>query len=380
MLDRAAILTLTACVAVVGSNSLVFSPVSKPIAAAFAGASAEDVMVSAALFGLGTALSALVLAPQVDRIGARRALGRALGLMALALVVTGLAPALWVVWGAQAVAGVAAGVILPACYTLAAQIAPKGRESEVLGYVLTGWTISMVAGVSLSAVLADLVHWRAIFAVLAFATLAAFAVARGLPSGGVSTMAALSPLRALGIPGVSRGLFLCAGFMIAFYGLYGYLGAHIAGALGYSAGWAGLATLAYGVGFGAAAMVARQIDRIGAGRVGPVLFSILSGIYLVLSVAAGGLATLIAACALWGFVNHLALNLIVARLTAIAPERRGAILGLNSAVTYLCVFVGTLGFGPVYAAYGWPVCAVLGAVAIAACAVATLFDRRVVSA
>ena len=38
------------------------------------------------------------------------------------------------------------------------------------------------------------------------------------------------------------------------------------------------------------------------------------------------------------------------RLTALDPARRGAIMGLNSGVTYLALFVGTLGFGAVYSA------------------------------
>ena len=40
------------------------------------------------------------------------------------------------------------------------------------------------------------------------------------------------------------------GYMIAFYGLYAYIGAHFKSALNTSTSFAGLVTLAYGVGFG----------------------------------------------------------------------------------------------------------------------------------
>src|SRR3990170_4569682 len=63
---------------------------------------------------------------------------------------------------------------VPAVMIASAAIAPPGRESGTIGVVLTGWTLSMVAGVSLSAVLADLLHWRAVFA--AVAVLAALAL------------------------------------------------------------------------------------------------------------------------------------------------------------------------------------------------------------
>ncbi|TGU56961.1 MFS transporter, partial [Mesorhizobium sp. M2D.F.Ca.ET.147.01.1.1] len=42
--------------------------------------------------------------------------------------------------------------------------------------------------------------------------------------------------------------------------------------------------------------------------------------------------------------------------------RRGTIMGLNSAVTYLAVFVGTTGFGPLYSGFGFAACAMVAAV------------------
>jgi len=85
---------------------------------------------------------------------------------------------------AQAAAGLCAGVALPAIYGLAADVGPNGRESETLGKVLTGWTLSLVAGVSLSAVVSDLVGWRAVYAVLAIGAAAlALAIGRGAMIG-----------------------------------------------------------------------------------------------------------------------------------------------------------------------------------------------------
>jgi DHA1 family inner membrane transport protein len=41
------------------------------------------------------------------------------------------------------------------------------------------------------------------------------------------------------------------------------------------------------------------------------------------------------------------------RLSAIDPARRGTIMGLNSAVTYLAGFVGTAAFGPLHTGFGF---------------------------
>jgi DHA1 family inner membrane transport protein len=360
-IPRAAYL-LTACVAVIGSNSLVLGPIAPEVAAGF-GSSVPVVMVAASAFGLGTAASALFLARYIDRFGAKRMLQGALALLAVALVLSAAAPAIIVLIAAQLLAGIAAGIALPAIYASAAAIAPPGRESGTIGVVLTGWTLSMVAGVSLSAVLADLVHWRAVFAVVA--VLAGFAIAamstmplEDKPAGGVAP----PPLGALATPGIVPLLLACGAFMTAFYGVYGYLGDHLHQALGRPVSANGLAAVSYGIGFGAAALLDGVVDRLGARRVMPIAYLGVAAIYVLISAIAGNFAALIAAMALWGLANHFGLNVLVMRLSALDPARRGTIMGLNSAVTYLAVFVGTTAFGPLYASYGFAASAVVAAV------------------
>mgnify|MGYP000046336388 CR=1 FL=1 len=73
-MGRAELALLTLAVAIVGANSLILSPLSGAIAQDFAGISAARVMLAAAAYGLGTAASALLIAPQADRIGTARAL------------------------------------------------------------------------------------------------------------------------------------------------------------------------------------------------------------------------------------------------------------------------------------------------------------------
>ncbi|TJW40312.1 MAG: MFS transporter, partial [Mesorhizobium sp.] len=51
----------------------------------------------------------------------------------------------------------------------------------------------------------------------------------------------------------------------------------------------------------------------------------------------------------------------VMRLSALDPSRRGTIMGLNSAVTYLAVFVGTTAFGPLYTGLGFAASAIVAA-------------------
>ncbi|QKC85034.1 MFS transporter [Mesorhizobium sp. NZP2077] len=367
---------LTGCIAVIGSNSLVLGPIAPAVASSF-GTSVPVVMIAAAAFGLGTSASALFLARYIDRLGARRMLQGALLLLAIALVASAAAPILIMLVAAQLVAGIAAGVAMPAIYASSAAIAPPGRESGTIGVVLTGWTLSMVAGVSLSAVLADLVHWRAVFA--AVAVLAALAWV-GLTMSSLSDARragpAPAPLEALSIPGILPLLVACAAFMTSFYGVYGYLGDHLHAGLGEPVSANGLAALAYGVGFGMAALLDGVIDRLGARRVMPFAYLLVGAVYVAIAATSDSFGLTLAMVAVWGLANHFGLNVLVMRLSALDPSRRGTIMGLNSAVTYLAVFIGTTGFGPLYSSFGFAFCAMVAALLMLVATTAAAWRTR----
>lgn len=353
---------LTGCIAVIGSNSLALGPIAPEVARSL-GTEVPAVMTASAAFGLGTAVSAIFLGRMIDRHGARRMLMAALMLLAAGLAGSSVSQALTMLIAAQLLVGIAAGVAMPSIYTLAAAVAPPGRESETIGVVLTGWTLSMVAGVSLSAVVADFVGWRMVYGLVAAAAFVAAVAVRqiALREGASAAGTPQSPFAALRVRGVVPLLAACAAFMGAFYGVYAYLGDHLYHALGLSISANGLATLCYGLGFGSAALLDRLIDRIGDGRLLPLIFIAGGAVFVILSLASGSYAVMLAAIFLWGLTNHLGLNVLIMRLTALDVARRGAIMGLNSGVTYLALFAGTIGFGQIYASFGFAALTLIGA-------------------
>ena len=356
---------LMSAIGIVGANSLALSPIAGEVAASFDGRSAPDVMLASAIFGFGTAFSALVLAPRADQFGLRRGLIWSMIGLATALGLSALAPALWVLISAQALAGMATGLALPSTYGLAAEIAQKGRESETIGKVLTGWTISLVIGVSLSAILADILHWRAVFGVMSSLTLLLLlALLRAsLPRGKRGQR--ITPLAALRIPGLPPILLAVICFMMAFYGLYSFLGTHLTRDIGFSTTLAGIAALSYGIGFGIVAPLDKLIDNYGARTAAPIVFGLLLCVYLCLMAAAPYGIVLLILCFIWGAVNHVGLTLMVGQLTALSPEQRATILGLYSAVTYIAMFIGTSGFKLIFEAYGFYGTALTSAICIA---------------
>jgi DHA1 family inner membrane transport protein len=362
---------LTACIGVIGSNSLALGPIAPEVAQSL-GTDVPAVMTASAAFGLGTAASAIFLGRLIDRHGARRMLAAALLIFTAGLGASALAPALSILVTAQLLVGIAAGIALPAIYTLAAVVAPPGRESETIGVVLTGWTLSMVAGVPLSATIADFAGWRTVYIVVAATAILAFIAIRFKSVREEVRGPATSPLAALGISGVVPLLAACAAFMASFYGVYAYVGDHLHSALGLPLSANGLIAASYGLGFGGAAFLDRLIDRFGAKRLLPLIFLIVCGVYLAMAAGSGSYVGMLVVVFFWGLANHFGLNVLIMRLTALDPSRRGAIMGLNSGVTYLALFAGTVSFGQTYALAGF---AILPLLAAALMLLAVLFAR-----
>ncbi len=353
-------------VAVVGSNSLALSPILNDVAADLAATPVEVARANAA-YGAATALSALCLGRLVHRYGAQAALVRGLAVLAVAMLASAAAPHWAALAAAQALAGAAAGVVLPATYALATAAAPDGRGAEVLGRVLAGWSVSLVAGVPASALLAGLASWRASYLALAAPlALAAWLLSRrALPAAVAAARTGGAGLGdVLRRPGVVPLLAICLLFMTAFYGVYAYLGDHARRALELSAAEAGLIVLFYGAGFGLAGFGDRAVDRVGAGRVFPAALAAVAAVYAALVPAVATFGALLALSAAWGFANHFGLNILVLRLSATSPDGRGAVLGLNSAVSYAGAFLGAGLFGPLYTGVGFPA----AAAAASACA------------
>lgn len=366
-------------VAVIGSNSLALSPILTDVARGLSATPVEVARANAA-YGGATAVSALLLGPFVDRIGAARVLVAGFAVSAAAMLASAAAAAWPMLAAAQGLAGLAAGLVLPATYAYATAAAPPGQEAEMMGRVLTGWSVSLVAGVPLSAFIAGAADWRAsyvLLAVLSVAASAGFARLRG-PAANRATRGDLSVLPALRSPGVPALLLVCFAFMTAFYGVYAYLGDHLRRALGVSSGTAGLVVLAYGLGFGLAGFADRAVDRLGPARLFALVLGALVPVYGLMVPGSSSLVALVALAAAWGFANHFGLNILVLLLGRADEARRGAVLALNSAVSYAGALAGAGLFGIVYERGGFrPVAGFAAACLAGAAAVAAACSSRV---
>lgn len=329
-------------VAVVASNSLVLSPILGDVAKTLESTTIE-VSRAVAAYGAGTMLSALFLAPQIDRLGANRALQLGLLILAIALLCSACATNILMLMAAQAFAGVSAGIILPASYALATFYARPKDLSRSLGKVLFGWSLAFVCGIPGLALISDFLVWRFVYLILfGLALLLLFEISRAPISvrraSNESFMAGIS--NALTDRNVLVLLAVCLCFTTAFYGVFAFLADQVRQSLTISASVAGTIILAFGVGFAAATPATWLVDRLGARRLLPVVLIMNATVYGLLGIAGHEYLTTLVIVILWGAITNASLNMIVLLLSQISSAQKGRILGLNSATTYLGATLG----------------------------------------
>jgi len=373
---RGKVFTLMALIGIIGTNGLVLSPVLTDIARDF-GVSVAVAGRAITAFGVGTAVSALWLGASLERFGTARALMLSMVVGGVGQLIAAMASG-WV-WltAAQALVGLAAGVGLPAIYALTADISPAGQEARILGRVILGWSISLIAAIPLGAFLADALGWRVMLALIGAIGIATLPFTAGFRNRHVAPQDSepMDRFAPLFLSGGLAAYSVCFLFMAGFYGTYAYTGAHAIRDFGISTGRAGLIALFYGIGFGAASLMAGMIDRIGTARMRLIGFP-AAAIALIGMGMAPSYGVYLVAITAWGWLNNQLLNTIVTGLTALAPRSKGAVLGLYSGITYIAAAAGTFTMGQIFEGAGFGRVTVLAALLNGASLLILLATRR----
>lgn len=358
-LEKMQVATLMATVAVVGANGLLLGPVLADVATSL-DTSPASIAWAMTAYGAGTTLSALLLAPLIDRRGERSALQLGIVILLAAFLASTVANHILMLSSAQFLAGLGAGLVLPASYGMATFLAKPGKEAGTLGRVLMGWSLSLVAGVPVAAFIAEHLHWRMSYCMLTAGVAWVGLLVRRFPPQAANPQGAgprISVFSAIRIRGVLPMLTIALVYTGSFYGVYAFIGHETQRALAVSTGRAGLVVLAFGIGFAVATFASRVLDRCGARLLFPAILLVNGVVYAMMVPAIASFQGILVLAILWGFTNHLCLNSIVILLTRMNPGARGALLGLNSATTYLGLTFGTALAGRVFPLAGFDVLA-----------------------
>lgn len=115
------------------------------------------------LFGaglVGMAIGGMGIAPLADRLGRRRIILAALGLMSAGMVASGFAGSVPMLYGLRVVVGMGIGTVLAAMAALAAESAPAAQRNLAVGIVQAGYPFAAVFTALLTAHLLPLWGWH----------------------------------------------------------------------------------------------------------------------------------------------------------------------------------------------------------------------------
>jgi len=347
------LLILMSGIAAVGIQALMLSPMLPDIGRSLA-AGPVEIGIASGAYGVGVALAALLAAPRLGQWPKRQAIQMAFAVIAAGLMLCALALDWRMLVAGQFVTGLAAGVIIPGTYALTADLTPDHKRSRAMGRVIFGWSVAMVAGVPIAAILSDLIDWRGTFiAVAAISAVMIFGIGL-LPKAEATAASRPVPYRqALAVKGMPLALIATFVFMIGFYQTYTFLGDH-ARQLHHAGAWlGGIIAASYGIGFGLAVFFDGFIDRVGPARLMAAALFVVGINYIVLPFATLNLWTAITYPLIWGLVQHVGMNVLVSYIGSAPAAERSTAMGLFSFITYVAVGLGGGVYGSVYAAHGF---------------------------
>ena len=235
-----AALTLSLCLFANQAGTLVLSPILVDVARDFDVSTATAGQLRA-ISGVVAGIAALSVGLLAGRLGLKRLLLFGLALLAVATLLSAVAPSFAVLAIAQAPLGVAVAIVLSSGVAGATAWIPAERRVDALSAAFSGQAVAWLVGMPIVGAAGE-VSWRLAWIVLPFAaTIPAFVLAAGLPAVRTKPVSLLGDLALLARDRVVRGWWL--GELLAFSGWVGtlvYAGALLIDSYDLSLGLTGL--------------------------------------------------------------------------------------------------------------------------------------------
>ncbi|MGV1016646.1 MAG: MFS transporter [Fluviibacter phosphoraccumulans] len=354
------------------------------------GISTHEFALLVASYSFSAAVAGLLMAPMVDRFERKRFLLGIFLAFAIATLLCALAPGFVTLLIARGLAGIFGGMMGAMVHTIVADAIPFERRAKATGLVATAFSVSSIAGVPLSLLMADAMGWQAPFLLIALlsAGLIWFGY-KALPEfhGHLNTRhegRAIRQMIAVAIePNHMKAMLLTALVIFGGFTVIPYITLYAIANVGIAADQI---PLIYFLGGAATLLTARLIGAL-ADRLGKVIMFRVVAIAACVPVL---LVTNIGSVSLtaWLAITTLFFILVSGRMVpllaivgaAVKPQQRGAFLSLNATVQSLAMGLASMVGGVfitqtsdgVISGYGW-----VGLVAASFNVLAALWVSRV---
>ena len=344
--------------------------------------SASTVGLLVSLWAVTIIVASLPVVRLAARVDRRTLIVATLGVMAVANVVTALAPTYEFALGSRVVAAVAHGVFWSVVMVYATSLVAPGASGRTVAIVSAGASGATVAGIPLGTVIGQVADWRLVFGGLAVALAAvAFVIHRRLPASPAVARDANGRRLDRSFRAVLAAAIACTLVAAASFTLFTYIAPYLTDAAGLPSAWIGPLLL----GFGVAGIAGLVIAALTADR-WPVASLLTMTILFAAALATLGLLpqstpSVVAALLVWGLAIGGLPAMLQARMLGVAsPALRATASALmvvffNGGIALGATLGGLFDDGPglVVAAFA---AAALGVAAIGAVAASRMLAGR----
>ncbi|MEC0204600.1 MFS transporter [Paenibacillus lautus] len=326
----------------VGTSNYIISGILDQIAETLGtsvAAAGQLITVYSLAYAVGTPIL-MALTAKMDR---RKLLLYSLGLFIAANLLTFILPGFGLFIAARIITALGAGVVTVNALSIAAKIAPPGKQASAIANVTMGITASLIIGVPLGRMVASAFGWKAVFLAIAIVgVIAMLVIAAVIPRmHGDKPIPLIKQFALLKKPQVLVALaitfFWLGGYSLA----YTYISPFLLEVTHLNESLISAALFVFGI----ASLIGSKVGGYSADKRG-IIFTLVSGMVLhvisliLLSLVEQSVIAVFAILILWSFAAWSSAPAQQFNLVKLVPESSGVMLSLNSSMMQLAMAVG----------------------------------------
>lgn len=302
------------------------------------------------IFSLVYAIFTPILMGITSSIDRRKLMIFSLGLFVIGNIFAFILPGYGLFVVARVIMALGAGLVVVTALTIAAKIAPEGKQGSSIATVVMGFTASLIIGVPVGRIISSALGWKAVFGGIALLGILAMIIIRatiplieGDKSVPLVKQLALLKKRKVTI-GLAITFFCLGGYSIA----YTYLSPYLLNVSGIGKNYLSGVLLIFGI----ASLVGSKFggfstDHWGVQKtlIGGMLLHII--MLVLLSLVTNSYISVLIILILWSFAAWSSGPTQQYNLATIEPESSGILLGLNQSVMQLAMAAGA-GIGGIF--------------------------------
>ncbi|WP_373229916.1 MFS transporter [Cohnella sp.] len=311
---------------------------------------ASDVGVSVAaagqlitVFSIAYAFGTPILMAMTARLERRKLMLVALGTFVIGNLITVTAPGFLPLMGSRVIMALSTGIFVVVALTVAAKLAPQGKQGSAIATLIMGFSTSLIIGVPLGRVIASIYDWKVIFAGISIlALLAMYAIYRTIPrSDGEEAVPLRDQFKLLKNPKIAIALTVTFFWIFGYSIVYTYISPFLLTITEMSERAVSIGLFAFGV----ASLIGSKLggystDKWGVPRtlVGGMMLH--SAVLILLSTFSQSAAFVFPLLMLWAFSAWSSGPTQQYYLITLSPEASGIMLSLNTSVLQLAMATG----------------------------------------